>query len=327
MRLFTMLKNQKKETISKNHWEDDFVLALPENIKEYILIILAFDSTIPVLFEINYKTFHLSKALSNDLCESFMPYFSSLKRSGLHIYKYHTQILVDSKYIEMDKLPLHYHQTCKLIISKEYNLMYYDKEIEKKKRDILKQSLVYACYLNDTSKILKLLDKASNKQLNMKYECHGTPLGLCAENDNLIAFKAICEKGADLNKKSLISTPLEIAFDTSPDIVHHIYEHHYHQFVSEVKRKGFPIARRNKDISIFNYIKNLGCDMVCENSEYPPLHLFVECDNTIGIQYLADEGINLNLKNKKNQTALDRAKQLDRKKSVALLEKLLNTSK
>ena len=69
MRLFTMLKNQKKETISKNHWEDDFVLALPENIKEYILIILAFDSTIPVLFEINYKTFHLSKALSNDLCE------------------------------------------------------------------------------------------------------------------------------------------------------------------------------------------------------------------------------------------------------------------
>ena len=37
-------------------------------------------------------------------------------------------------------------------------------------------------------KILKLLDKASNKQLNMKYECHGTPLGLCAENDNLIAF-------------------------------------------------------------------------------------------------------------------------------------------
>lgn len=104
--------------------------------------------------------------------------------------------------------------------------------------------MVYACYINDTDLILERVEKAGNAQLNKKFQYVGTPLGLCAENNNLTAFKAIVEKGADLIKISLCDRPLRIAFQYSPDIVRYIYENHREQFDKEVKKDGFSIADR-----------------------------------------------------------------------------------
>ena len=48
--------------------------------------------------------------------------------------------------------------------------------------------MVYACYINDTDLILERVEKAGNAELNKKFQYVGTPLGLCAENNNLTAF-------------------------------------------------------------------------------------------------------------------------------------------
>lgn len=58
-------------------------------------------------------------------------------------------------------------------------------------------------------------DKLNKAQLNKALELCGTPLTLCAANDNLGAFIAIAEKGADIGKKCCGDSPLKKALNHS----------------------------------------------------------------------------------------------------------------
>ena len=217
---------------------------------------------------------------------------------------------------------------CYLTLYQEYGI-YPAKEsdVEELQKSIkaekIKDSLVYACYINDTDLILERVEKAGNAQLNKKFQYVGTPLGLCAENNNLTAFKAIVEKGADLNKISLCDRPLRIAFQYSPDIVRYIYENHREQFDKEVKKDGFSIALYCKDRALLDILKDMGCDMVCAKKQFPPLHNFADSNNTVGIQYLYDNGVSLDTLNVHGQTALERAERFEKKEAAELLKKLM----
>lgn len=93
-------------------------------------------------------------------------------------------------------------------------------------------------------------------QLNKKMQYYGTPLGICAKNNNVDAFIAIVEKGADLNKVSLADRPLKIAFRYSPDIVFYIYENYREQFMKEIAKEGFPKCQKFMNIvEVKRYVK------------------------------------------------------------------------
>lgn len=183
---------------------------------------------------------------------------------------------------------------------------------------------MYACYLNDTEQIMSCLSNGNKAQLNKVLQYYGTPLGICAQNDNLAAFQAIAGQGADLNKASLGERPLKIAFRYSPDIVRYIYENHREQFDKEVKSEGFLLACHTTDVGLLQLLKDCGCDMECKGKPFPPLHSFADYNNVVGIQFLADQGVNLHVLNNQKQTALDRAKSGRKQKAVQLLERLMN---
>ncbi|MDE7294084.1 MAG: hypothetical protein K2N72_06640, partial [Oscillospiraceae bacterium] len=52
-----------------------------------------------------------------------------------------------------------------------------------------KQSLLYACYVGDTEKIIERAKTASKAQLNKKLDYIGTPLSFCAAHNDLEGFK------------------------------------------------------------------------------------------------------------------------------------------
>ena len=90
------------------------------------------------------------------------------------------------------------------------------------KKEKIKNTLVYACYANNTNEILDRANDAKKSQLDRNLEYTGTPLGLCSLNNNLQGFKSVASAGATISKKSLGSTPLQIAFRHSIDIVKYL---------------------------------------------------------------------------------------------------------
>jgi hypothetical protein len=212
-----------------------------------------------------------------------------------------------------------------LIIFQEYNL----EPCNEQRRCILKESikaekikdtLVYACYENNTDKIMKSLKNPKQSQLDRRLNCVGTQLGICAKNNNVIAFKAIAEAGAKINKVSIAYTPLEIAFSYSTDIVRYIYTEFRQQFDKEVTKKGFGIATETKDIELLQLLFDYGCDMNCLGNPFPPLHNFADFNNTVGIKFLLDKGADVNTKNGYKQTAIDRARRRNNQEAIDLLE-------
>ena len=66
-------------------------------------------------------------------------------------------------------------------------------------------------------------------------------------------------------------------------------------------------------------MKNLGLDYVCEGERFQILHSCVEAENLIGVKFLLDNGVDIELKNKMGQTALDRAEGENRTEIIEFL--------
>ncbi len=188
------------------------------------------------------------------------------------------------------------------------------------KAEKIKQSLVYSCYEDNRAEIVARVKQASKAQLDKRLQYTGTPLGFCARHDNLEGFKAVASAGANVGKVSLSRTPLAIAFEYSPDIVRYIYSNYREIFDKEVNKKGFLLASRTRDLSLFQLLLEAGCDWQCEGQNFPPLHNFADYNNLAGIQFLIDKGIDLGLKNKRKQTALDRAMMQNNVEAIDLLK-------
>ena len=94
------------------------------------------------------------------------------------------------------------------------------------KAEAFMQTLVYACYANDTPAIIARAENASKAALNEKFEYFGTPLSFCAEHDNLEGFRVLAEAGADLTKSIVSGTvsPLKEAVRHSPRILRYVLE-------------------------------------------------------------------------------------------------------
>ncbi|WP_371363672.1 hypothetical protein SRRS_45480 [Sporomusa rhizae] len=211
-----------------------------------------------------------------------------------------------------------------LILFKEYNIEPCDEERKQVlqqsiKAEKIKDTLVYACYENNTDKIMECLRQAKQSQLNKKLKYVGTPLGICAKNNNIVAFKAIVESGATLGKVSLVDTPLAIAFTYSPDIVKYIYTNFRDQFGKEVLIKGFSLALHTKDVGLLQLLFDYGCDINCEGKPFPPLHNFADFNNVVGLKFLLDNGANVNVKNQYKQTPIDRAKARNNQEAINIL--------
>lgn len=322
--------NKKPNKIETKNWENQIETVLPKN----QIIILAIVTT---KHSFTYQTYEVTNnqeikhvSLFDELDPYLTPLFDEyIKTTGMRIYKYENQKLTDTKYISHYNIELFTTEAIQLNIYQQYGYTSDEEddkqELEKSiKAEKIKNTLVYACYLNDTEKILEKLEKPSKTALNKRLKYYGTPLGICAENNNLEAFKALCENGADLNKISLAYTPLYIAFRSSIQIIKYVHDNHFEQFQKEIQKLGLTIAGKTQNIEIIELVSQYVTDLECENAEFPPLHTFADFNNTVGLQFLLDKGINPNIKNKYKQTALDRAKQFDNKEAIQLLEKHIN---
>ena len=316
--------------MENRNWYDDFINDIPREAEEYFLMLnLSSNSISPILYRVVDGEIEHCNHLNDEVFKKYSEYWKTMSDYGIHIFKYLNHKLSEHNLITHYNVEVDKSDVCKLLLFQEYGLYPVgDRDKEELKQSIkaekIKDTLVYACYLNDTDKIMKCLEKANKGQLNKKLQYTGTPLGICAQNDNLEAFKALVEKGADLSKTSLAYRPLKIAFQYSPDIVRYIFENHKEQFVKEVSKEGFSIACHTTDISLLEIIRDMGCDMVCNKKQFPPLLNFADYNNVVGIQFLADNGVSMEVVNNYGQTALDRAKGKRNTEVIALLEKLMN---
>lgn len=175
------------------------------------------------------------------------------------------------------------------------------------KAEKIKDTLVFACYMNDMDGIRELVIHAKKANLNKVLKYRGTPLQLCTMHNNVEAFQLLAEQGADVGKRALGQTPLEMAFTYSSDIVNYIHAAFPNIYDKEVKKKGFGIALHCQDKDLLEGISKLGFDVNQERKPFPPLHSFADTNNVVGIQYLLDQGANVESRNQYKQTALHRA--------------------
>lgn len=224
---------QRSTTCTKKNWQDCFAHeARFQHGIFYLMIISTHNTCSPLLYEVKEKYFSHSNLLDAQLFETYRGFLTTLTEKGIHCYQIEKGKCLSHEILQNKHPELYDTDICEIILYQTYGLEpanAHRKDILKqhlKKSDNLQQSLVYQCYINDTARILEAVKKATKKQLNQKLEYVGTPLGICAQNDNFEAFQAIAEKGADLNKQSLSNTPLALAFTHSPAIVHYIYEHY-----------------------------------------------------------------------------------------------------
>lgn len=318
-----LLDTFKREAL----WFHEFINELSSQIQQYFLVVkITKNSCAPILYEVSDRELKHSNQLNSILFDKYIPCFKSLKNPGVYIFRYKNHLYVEQKYISYYNVDLFHSDLFELLLFQEFGLYpaeEYRKQVLKEslKAEKIKKTLVYACYLNDNEHIMNCLEKTSKAQLNKKFGgC--TPLGICAENNNIEGFKAIAKKGADLNKRSSADRPLRIAFQYSPDIVLYIYENYREQFDKEVKAEGFKIACHTTDIRLLQLLKEYGCDMNCAGNAFPPLHNFADYNNVVAIQYFADNGADLWTLNQYKQTALDRAKRQNNTEAIKLLELL-----
>lgn len=248
----------------------------------------------------------------DELCWGGFEHFES----GIHLFRFSGGECVDKCYIAYFVPETIFSGAVELAVYQKYGLEPAD-EFQKKwladamKAEKIKNSFVWACYTRDKEKIQEFLEspKLTTAQLNKVLKLAGTPLILCAKHDDLESFKAIVEKGADLSKKmSSEGTPLMTAFRFSYDIVKYIFDEHREQFDKEVK--DFYCAGFSRDVRVYELLKSLGLDFCCEGQKYPLLHSCVDSKNMVGLRFLLDNGVDIEMKNKFGQTALERAEHL-----------------
>lgn len=233
---------------------------------------------------------------------------------GVYLFLLKGKKCVEERYISQYN-PNVFHPI-ELVIYQEYGLEP-EGEYQKKclndaiKEEKVKKTLVYACFLNDNNRIMELLskDKISKNQLNMRLNLYGTPLQICAQNNNLEAFKAIAEKGADIGKSVMGGTALDDALRYSFEIVCYIYENYREQFDKEILAKYFGYFCKNTNYRLLQMIKETGLDLDDEGKKIPTMHNFAKAKNLIGLQFLIDNGANINSLDKEKKTALDLAEQ------------------
>ena len=192
---------------------------------------------------------------------------------------------------------------------------------ESLKKERIKETLVYACYENNTENIFRLAQNAKKTQLDKKLQYTGTPLGLCVENENVASFKAIAEAGATISKKSLAFTPLQLAFKHSSEIVEYIYSNHKEVFEKEVNKQGFYIVADSTDINMINLVNDFGADLNNYDKAFPHLHNFVDRNNITGIEFCLNNGMDINMKDNQGRTALGKAIMRGHKESIEYLRK------
>ncbi len=248
----------------------------------------------------------------DELCWGGFEYFEN----GIHLFRFSDGECVDKCHVPYFVPETIFSGAVELAIYQKYGLEPVD-ELQKKwladamKVEKIKNSLVWACYIKDREKIQAFLEnpKLTAAQLNKVLKLAGTPLIICAKHDDLESFRAIVEKGADLSKKiSSEGTPLMTAFRFSYDIVKYIFDNHREQFNKEVK--DFSCAGVSHDVRIFELLKSLGLDLCCEGQKYPLLHSCAEGKNMVGLKFLLDNGVDIELKNGFGQTVLERAQHL-----------------
>ncbi len=257
----------------------------------------------------------------DELCLGGFEHFES----GIHLFRFSSGECVDKCHVAYFVPETIFSGAVELAVYQKYGLEPAN-EFQKKwladamKAEKIKNTLVWACYTGDREKIQEFLEspKLTAAQLNKVLKLAGTPLIICAKNDDLESFKAIVEKGADLSKKiSSEGTPLMTAFRFSYDIVKYIFDNHREQFDKEVK--DFHCAGVSEDIRTFELLKSLGFDFCCEGQKYPPLHNCAEGKNMVGLKFLLDNGVDIELKNAFGQTALERAEHLGNTEVVEFL--------
>ena len=67
------------------------------------------------------------------------------------------------------------------------------------------------------------------------------------------------------------------------------------------------IAGQTRDVTLLQLLLDAGCDMHCQGEQFPPLHSFADYNNVTGIQFLIDRGVDVEIKNKRKETPLERA--------------------
>ncbi|NME72026.1 ankyrin repeat domain-containing protein [Flammeovirga aprica] len=297
------------------------------NLEEYVYIIMSKDlSCASGLYKINEglieyvnETVDVFKTYSDSIQEVF-------KGVGLVILYKDEKNEPLVKKIPFFNPELSNQDMFELTLFQEFGLRPTDperQEVLKKsiKSEKIKNTLVYACYENDTDKILDRLNKVGKSQLDKNLKYTGTPLGLCVSNNNYECFKAIAEAGANIKRKSLGRTPLFLAFNHSKEIVEYYYSDHKEYFIQEVQKQGFYLAAGMKDVQILELLKKLGADLMNNEPAFPHIHNFVDWNNIVGIEFCLNNGVDINLKDKYNRTPLDKAVIRGHKESIEYLEK------
>lgn len=187
------------------------------------------------------------------------------------------------------------------------------------KAEKIKQSLVFACYMNDMERIRELVTSAKKSALDKVLKYSGTPLQCCSRHNNVEAFRLLAEKGANVAKRVMAQTPLEIAFTYSSDIVNYIRLEYPDIYEKEVKKKGFGIALHCQDEALLEDILKLTSDINQERKPFPPLHSFADYNNVVGIRFLLERGADIECRNQYKQTALHRAVRAGNTAAVELL--------
>ena len=263
--------------------------------------------------------------VNSELFRKHLPKITELMRGkGILLIRVENGLLIE-KFLTKDYNPeLSSLDVFELLLFQKYNIKPHDKRKqmldESIKAEKIKDTLVFACRLNDMEKIKALVQTSTKAQLNYPMLRAGTPLSLCIENDNTEAFILIADKGAKLTKNSLAFTPLEMAFNYSRrGIVNYIREKQPDVYKKEVVKSGFVIAHKCVDSLLLENILDLGCDINCEKKPFPPLHSFADYDNTIGIGFLLMHGAKIDGVNRYKQTALHRAIRANGKNAVKML--------
>lgn len=187
------------------------------------------------------------------------------------------------------------------------------------KAEKIKYTLVFACYMNDIERIRELVTGAKKSALDKVLKYGGTPLQFCSRHNNVEAFRLLAEKGANVGKRVLAQTPLEIAFTYSSDIVNYIRLEHPDIYEKEVKKKGFGIALHCQDEALLEDILNWTSDVNQERKPFPPLHSFADYNNVVGIRFLLERGADIECRNQYKQTALHRAVRAGNTATVEIL--------
>jgi len=295
----------------------DFIYIIKATSNSYTSGLYKIENT---LIKYSNDTVEISKEFSPTIQET-------LKNVGLFIIYPNQQNKLETKVIKFYNPELFTEDLFELTIFQEFGFR--PKESERQgileqsiKKEKIKKTLVYACFENNSEKILELVKNTKKYQLDKKLEYTGTPLGLCVQNENIECFKEIAKAGATVSKKSLAFTPLNLAFKYSTEIVEYIHLEYPNIFEKEIKKKKFYIALECRDSKILNLLKNYGLDLNNYDPTFPYIHSFTDMNNITGIEFCLSNGLEINMKDKQGRTALDKAILRNNKEAINYLRKL-----